>query len=167
MAGNYPRIPGITLGFGLVHYLLLPATHQLTLLVQSGWSAPPFRLTRSGATNNMSQFQWHHTRQRRILLRRPAGLLFTVDDPMRRSHHPRAFAPSYQQRYEVKIDGPIQFAFANPLCLPTPDRWIAVIQRARLFAGFPPCSRPRIGHPDEKRFGRGCGPRTTMTPSAS
>lgn len=32
MAGNYPRIPGITLGLGLVHYLLLPATRQLFLL---------------------------------------------------------------------------------------------------------------------------------------
>jgi hypothetical protein len=36
MAGNYPRIPGVTLGLGLVHDLLLPVTHRLTLLVQSG-----------------------------------------------------------------------------------------------------------------------------------
>ena len=41
MAGNYPRIPGITLGLGLVHYPLLPVTHRLSLLVQSGRSAPP------------------------------------------------------------------------------------------------------------------------------
>ena len=76
-------------------------------------------VARGEATNNMSQFRWHHTRRRRILLRRPAGLLFTVDDPMRRSHHPRACAPSRQQCYEVIIDGPMQFAFADPLRLPT------------------------------------------------
>lgn len=67
----------------------------------------------------MSQFRQHYRRPRRTLLRRPAGLLFTVDDPMRRSHHPRACAPSCQQRYEVIIDGPMQFAFADPLRLPT------------------------------------------------
>src|ERR1700682_73899 len=43
MAGNYPRIPGITLGLGLVHYPLLSVTHRLALLVQSGRLAPPFR----------------------------------------------------------------------------------------------------------------------------
>ena len=68
----------------------------------------------------MSQFRWHHTRPRRILLIRPAGLPFTVDDPMGRSHHPRACAPSCQQCYEVIFDGPTQFAFADPLGLPTP-----------------------------------------------
>jgi hypothetical protein len=45
--------------------------------------------------------------------------MFTVDDPIGRSHHPRAFARSYQQRYEVIYDGPMQFAFASPLRLPT------------------------------------------------
>jgi hypothetical protein len=40
MAGNYPRIPGITLGPGLVHYLLRPATHRLSLLAQSRRLAP-------------------------------------------------------------------------------------------------------------------------------
>ena len=43
MAGNYPRIPGIALGLGLVHYPLLLATHPLSLLVQSGRLAPPSR----------------------------------------------------------------------------------------------------------------------------
>lgn len=68
----------------------------------------------------MSQFRWHHARPRRILFRRPAGLSFTVDDPNGRSHHPRAYAPSYQQYYEDTFDGPMQFAFADPLGLPTP-----------------------------------------------
>src|SRR5271170_7878834 len=49
---------------------------------------------RDGATNNMSQFRWFHLRRRRVLLQRPAGLSITMDDPPRRSHHPRAFAPS-------------------------------------------------------------------------
>ena len=40
MAGNYPRIPGITLGLGLVHYLLRSTTHRLSLLVQSRRLAP-------------------------------------------------------------------------------------------------------------------------------
>ena len=33
MAGNYPRIPGIALGLGLVHYPLLPITRRLALLI--------------------------------------------------------------------------------------------------------------------------------------
>ena len=119
MAGNYPRIPGITLGLGLVHYLLLAATRRLSLLVQSRRSAPSSRQGRDEATGNMSQFRWHHARPRRTLLRRPAGLLFTVADPVRRSHHPRAFAHSYQQCYEFICDDPMQFAFAGPLRLPT------------------------------------------------
>ena len=90
-----------------------------------------------GATDHMSQFRWHHMRRRRILLRRPAGLSFTVDDPTRRSHHPRAYAPSCQQRYEVKIDGPMQFAFANPLRLPTSGHRITAIRRARRVRGLP------------------------------
>lgn len=92
---------------------------------------------RLGATNNMSQFRWFHTRRRRVLLRRPAGLSITVDNPMRRSHHPRAFAPSWQQCYEVTIDGPMQFAFANPLRLPASGRRVTVTRRCRLIRGLP------------------------------
>jgi hypothetical protein len=44
MAGNYPRIPGITLGLSLVHYPLLSVTHRLALLGQLGRSAPPPQL---------------------------------------------------------------------------------------------------------------------------
>ena len=76
-------------------------------------------VARERATNHMSQFRWHHTRPRRVLLIRPAGFMIAVDDPRRRSHHPRAYAPSHQQCCEVTIDGPMQFAFANPLGLPT------------------------------------------------
>ena len=126
-------------------------------------------VARGGATNNMSQFRWHHTRRRRVLLKRPAGLLITVDDPMRRSHHPRACAPSCQQRYEVIIDGPMQFAFADPLRLPTSGhRRVTVIVDAQTLSW---ASHLAAGHvsdtPVTERFGRGCGPRPTVVPSAS
>lgn len=89
----------------------------------------------------MSQFRWRYTRRRRILLLRPAGLLFTVDDPMRRSHRPRALAPAYQQCYAAIIDGPMQFAFADPLRLPTPGieslllDWLSFSWASHLAAG--------------------------------
>ena len=137
MAGNYPRIPGITLGLGLVHYPLSLAISRFALLAQSGWSAPPPRWSRDGETNNMSQFRWHHTRQRRVLLRRPAGFVIAVDDPIGRSHRPRAYATSYQQRYEVKIDGPMQFAFADPLGLPTSGHRLTVCRCVRRVRGLP------------------------------
>ena len=109
---------------------------------------------RNKESDSMSQFRWHHTRKRRTLLLRPAGLLFAVDDPMRRSHHPRACAPPRQQCCEVKIDGLMQFAFADPLHLPTMgDESLLFV--GPTAAGFPPFGRPRVGHSGERRFGRG------------
>ena len=35
-----------------------------------------------GATNNMSLFRRPHLRQRRVLLKRPAGFVVTVDNPL-------------------------------------------------------------------------------------
>ncbi len=125
------------------------------------------RKHRDEATDNMSQFRRHHMQPRRILLQRPAGLLFTVDDPVRRSHHPRACAPSCQQRYEVTIDGPMQFAFADPLRLPTPAVESLLLGASGLFAGFPPCGRPRVRHSGEERFGFGLVPSPAVVPSAS
>jgi hypothetical protein len=124
-------------------------------------------VARGGATNNMSQFRWHHARTRRILLKRPAGLSFTVDDPHGRSHHPRACAPSYQQCYEGKFDGPMQFAFADPLGLPTPVVESLLLAKLGLFAGFPLCSRPRVGHSGEEKVGQDWEPSPTVVPSAS
>ena len=166
-AGNYPRIPGITPSLGLVHYPLLSDTHRLPLRVSSRRSAPPSRKHCDRATDNMSQFRQHHMRSRRILLQRPAGLLFTVDNPMRRFHHPRACAPSCQQHDEVKIDGPTQFACADPLHLPTPVSESLLLGASSLIAGFPPCGRPRVGHSGEKRFEPGWEPDPTVVPSAS
>lgn len=107
MAGNYPRIPGITPGLGLVHYPLSFATHRFALLVQSGGSAPRRRSNPSRATNDMSQFRWFHIRPRRILLIRPAGLSVTVDDPMRRSHYPRTRRlPRVNSDTELQLTAP-------------------------------------------------------------
>ena len=122
---------------------------------------------RGRETNSMSQFRWHHTRPRRTLLRRPAGLLFTVDDPHGRSHHPRACAPSCQQRYEVTTDGPTQFAYADPLRLPTPGAESLLLGQSGLIAGFLQCCRPRVRHSGEERFGNGWEPNPTVIPSAS
>jgi hypothetical protein len=142
MAGNYPRIPGITPGLGLVHDPLLPATRRLALPVQSGRLAPLLGLQQGRATSNMSQFRWRHARRRRVLLKRPAGLMIAVDDPVGRSHRPRARAPSRQQRCEVQFDGPIQFAFAHPLPPPIPEPRRAV----RRGSGFSWASHLAAGH---------------------
>ena len=166
MAGNYPRIPGITPGLGLVHDPLLPAACPLALPVGSGRLTPRPRGNLGRATNNMSQFRWRHTRRRRVLLKRPAGLLIAVDDPVGRSHRPRAHALSCQQRYEVRFDGPIQFAFANPLHLPIPEPRHAVCRCSGFFVSFPTCGRSRVGHSGDRRFGRGWA-RPTVMPSAS
>jgi len=130
----YPRhYPGSWLGplsFAARHTPVIPPCIVGTV----GTSATA---SRGRAANSMSQFRWHHTRPRRILLRRPAGLSFTVDDPRGRSHHPRACAPSYQQRYEDIHDGPTQFAFADPLRLPTPDAESLLLGSSSLFSGLP------------------------------
>lgn len=91
VAGNYPRIPGIALGLGLVHYPLLPVTHRFALLRKSGRSAPPPRLSRNGATSNMSQFRWFHARRRRVLLRRPAGFVDHRGRPYEKVPPPASF----------------------------------------------------------------------------
>src|SRR5260370_2337031 len=99
-------------------------------------------------------------RPRRVLLQRPAGLSITVDDPSGRSHHPRAFAPSCQQRYEGIIDGPMQFAFANRLRLPGQDMAALFIDAVALtWASYlPPV------HVSETAVTRTPGPRLTRPP---
>ena len=122
MAGNYPRIPGITLGLGLVHYPLLPATHRLSLLVQSRRLAPLAAASRGESDGQHVPVPMAPHATKTDPAPKTGGIVVTVDDPMRRSHHPRAFAPSRQQCCEVIIDGPMQFAFADPLRLPTLER---------------------------------------------
>src|SRR5437899_8335694 len=70
---------------------------------------------------------------------------------MRKSHHSRACARPHQQSCGVTCSllSLIRFAFrrrsAKPLLLGFPS----------LSAGFPPCGRPLVGHPDDERFGNG------------
>ena len=150
MAGNFPRIPGITPGIGLVHYPLSFATHQFALLVQLGGLAPR---SCDRATNNMSQFRWFHKRPRRVLLVRPAGLSITVDDPKRRSHHPRA-------RRLLRVNSATELQLTAPCSLLSlirssfRPRARRVVRRSTdLVAGFPPCGRPRARHSGDRRFG--------------
>ena len=119
MAGNYPRISGITPSLGLVHYPLLPVTHRYTLLVQSSRSAPPSRRTAAerratcpssdGSTNGQDGFCFED--------RRGYSCRGRPHEKVPRPASPKA--PPHQQRCGVAIDGPMQFAFANPLRLPT------------------------------------------------
>ena len=61
-------------------------------------------------------------------------------------------APPCQQRYGVTIDGPTQFAFADPLDLLTSGTTHCSSQN-QFVTGFPPCGRPCVRHSGEKRFG--------------
>jgi len=154
-AGNYPRIPGITPGLGLVHYPLSFATHRFALLEQLGGSAPRSAGTgpEERATNDMSQFRWFHTRTRRILLVRPAGVAITVDDPRGRSHRPRA-------RRLLRVNSAAELQLTVPCSSLSlirlffrPRERRTVRRRTDLCAGFPPFSRPRAGHSGDRRFG--------------
>jgi hypothetical protein len=137
VAGNYPRIPGITLGLGLVHYPLLPVTHRFALLVQSGRSAPPPWLptterrtacpSSDGSTRDEDGFCFKDRRACRSPWTTQCGGPTTRELSL----------PRGQQCYEVSIDGPMQFAFANPLCLPASDRRVTVTRRGRLIRGLP------------------------------
>jgi hypothetical protein len=105
------------------------------------------------ATNDMSQFRWFHTRTRRILLVRPAGLSITVDDPIGRSHHPRARRlPRINSAAELHLTAPCSsLSLIRSLFRPRGQR--TVRRRTDLGAGFPPCGRPRAGHSGDRRFG--------------
>ena len=52
MAGNFPRIPGITPSLGLVHDPLSLVTHRFALLVQSGGLAPRRQLPVAATSNS-------------------------------------------------------------------------------------------------------------------
>src|SRR6185437_9966678 len=106
----------------------------------------------SRATNDMSQFRWFHTRIRRTLFRRPAGLLVTVDDPMRRSHHPRARRLlRVNSDAELKLTAPHSLLSLVRLSFRPRERR-TVRRRTDFVAGFPPCGRPRARHSDDRWF---------------
>ena len=117
---------------------------------QAGTSVP---VARCRATNDMSQFRWFHLRPRRILLLRPAGLLVTVDDPKRRSHHPRA-------RKLLRINSAAELQLTIPCSLLSlirlsfrPRERRTVRRSTDFVVGFPPCGRPRARHSGDQRFG--------------
>lgn len=127
-----------------------------------GTSAP---IARRRATNDMSQFRWFHVRTRRTLLQRPAGFSITVDDHMRRSHHPRARRlPRVNSATRLQLTVPrSSLSLIRSLFRPRERR--TVRRRTDSVAGFPPCGRPRAGHSGDRRFGSIVLP--TVVPSAS
>jgi hypothetical protein len=109
--------------------------------------------TRGRATSDMSQFRWFHARTRRILLVRPAGFSITVDDPIGRSHHPRARRlPRVNSATGLHLTAPCSsLSLIRSLFRPRERR--TVRRRTDFVAGFPPCGRPRTGHSGDRRFG--------------
>ena len=153
-AGNYPRIPGITPGLGLIHYPLSFATHRFALPVQSSGSAPRSRrnpVPERRTTCPSSDGSTHDTR--RILLRRPAGILITVDDPIGRSHHPQARRlPRINSATGLKLTVPRSLLSLIRSFFRLRERR-TVRRRTDFVAGFPPCGRPRTRHSGDRRFG--------------
>lgn len=153
-----------TPGVGLVHDLRLVTMRRLALCT-SGRLA-----SRSGdrGVSNLSQFRGDSERGRRVRLVRPAGLLVTMDGPMRRPRAPaRPRTSPRQQPCGVNTDDPMPFAFADPLHLPAASRRGAVPCRERcpwapdISAGQVP-DTPVTGGPTN-----GCGPPPVAIPSAS
>jgi hypothetical protein len=86
-----------------------------------------------------------------VRLARPAGLVVTVDSPMRRPHHPRSSCSfRVNSAAEVKLTVPCRLlsltrSYFQPVTRPT-----AVVV-GRHFVGFPRFRRPRVGHPSDGR----------------
>jgi len=137
MAGNYPRIPGITLGLGLVHYPLLPVTHRLSppcTVGQVGTSPAvpaterrPTCPSSDGSTCDEDGFCSEDRRDCRSPWTTLSGGPTTRELSL----------PRDNSAARSKIDGPMQFAFANPLRLPTSGRRVTATQRDRLSRGLP------------------------------
>ena len=126
VAGNFPRIPDVTPGVGLVHDLRLHIMRP-SALCTSGRSAsrPDGRGMRS-----LSQFRGDSERERRVRLVRPTGLMVTADGPKRRLHAPaRPRTSPRQQPCGVTTDDPMPIAFTDPL--PFRLRPVAVLFHAR------------------------------------
>ena len=131
-----------------------------------GRSAPPLAVARTERRTTCPSSDGS-TRDQDGSCSKTGGIIVHRGRPKRRSHHPRACAPSRQQRYEVKIDGPMQFAFANPLRLPT-SVGQSLLLAAPVFSWASHLAAGRVSDiPVKRRFGRGCGPHPTVVPSAS
>lgn len=144
--GHYPRPWLGPLSFIVRHTPVRPPC----TVGQAGTSTP---VARSRATNDMSQFRWFHTRPRRILLIRPAGFSVTVDDPMRRSHHPRARRlPRVNSATGLHLTAPCSsLSLIRSPFRPRARR--TVRRRTDFVVGFPPGGRPRARHSGDQRFG--------------
>jgi hypothetical protein len=86
-----------------------------------------------------------------------------MEGPTTREHTPLRINSATKSHLTV----PMQFAFADPLRLPTPAVESLLLAKHGLYAGFPPCSGPRVGHSGEEKFGQGWEPSPTVVPSAS
>ena len=75
--------------------------------------------------------------------------------------------PRINSATRLILDGPTQFAFADPLRLPTLGVESLLLGNPSLLVGFPPCGRPLVGHSGEERFGHGWEPCPIVVPSAS
>jgi hypothetical protein len=116
-AGNYPRIPGVTPGLRLVHDPRQPPFCRSALRVASSPLA-----ARSGdrVCGYLSRFRGGHTRERRCSARKTGGVGGHRGRPYGKAPPPAGqLPPPRQQRCGGTIDGPMPFAFANPLPLPT------------------------------------------------
>ena len=128
-----------------------PHTGLPSLDSRAGWHLGHGE-TRGRATYDMSQFRQFHRRPRRTLLRRPAGLLVTVDDPLRRSHHPRARRLlRVNSAAELQLTAPCSSLSLIRLSF-QPRVRRTVHRRTNFVVGFPPCGRPRARHSGDRRF---------------
>jgi hypothetical protein len=117
-AGNYPRIPGVTPGLGLVHDPLRPCHAPVGSALQgrAGRRLGPA----SRAAGRMSQFRGDHGRRRRRPTRKTGGVVGPRGQPWRRAPPPAGRSlPRVNSAAEGRFDGPMSFAFADPLPLPT------------------------------------------------
>ena len=166
MAGNYPRIPGITLGLGLVHYPLLSVTHRSALLVQSGRLAPPPRLpvverrTTCPSSDGTTRDQDGSCSKDRRDCRSPWTT--HMEGPTTRELAPPPINSATRTQLTVPCSSLslIRFVFRRRLAShcysPNP-----IFSRASRLSG------PRVGHSGEEKVRQGSEPSPTVVPSAS
>ena len=154
MAGNYPRIPDITPGLGLVHDLLLLATHRSSLRASLRRSAPPPRgsVTKrrttcpssDGATRDVDGFCSEDRRGCRSPWTAP------MEGPTTREHSP----PRDNSAARSILTVPHSLLSLIRCTFRRRGVDALFINVPQTNAGFPPCSRPRVRHSGEERFKR-------------
>src|SRR4051794_13630943 len=115
-AGNFPRIPSVTPGLGLVHYPRRPRCCRWTLRLPSSRLAPR---SEDRARGHLSQFRDDHRHERRRSARKTGGVVGHHGRPYEEAPSPAGqLPPPRRQRCGATIDDPMPFAFANPLPFP-------------------------------------------------